>query len=470
MTDQLSTISRDSILPLLERYAVLLYHRTSESNSVNEAREVFLTHKGRSIESVPPTLEALYQHAKRSVYQAGLILIQCLLLQPGLPSPDLVMSSDSESEYQEEQLSLTELSKWKVPDLKDWLEKRKLNKSGLKDTLVKRVYRAMSNGDSDCSEEESVPVISIDLVSHPWKPLDCADIPEISTKDVDSYFMYHKNPTTRESTNFERQMKKANRLCNEGFIRNIEYNPIIQGSEHNYFRSKCIPSMKQIVQIGDTGKTAKYYSLHISTIKVTGLIVSAFCNCKAGGAGLCAHVDAVKSLQYGRKNEAIAIRDYTRSHLKTCDDVRIESCGLLVNPTFLYLGANIDGLVVCSKCGTGIVEVKCPYGSDVNDKTWRNMLPIECGKDKIFFYTERDSKLYLDENHNYMYQVQGQLALYELDWAHFVVWTKKGIHAQSIYFSQTIWDEMLPKLKNFYVSGIVPELFTGRVRRGKSLY
>ncbi|CAC5391196.1 unnamed protein product [Mytilus coruscus] len=89
MTDQPSTISRDSILPLLERYVVLLYHRTIESNSVNEAREVFFAHKGRSIESVPPTREAFYQHAKRSVYQAGLILIQCLLLQPVLPSPDL---------------------------------------------------------------------------------------------------------------------------------------------------------------------------------------------------------------------------------------------------------------------------------------------------------------------------------------------------------------------------------------------
>ncbi|CAC5390472.1 unnamed protein product [Mytilus coruscus] len=40
MTDQPSTICRDSILPLLERYVVLLYHRTSESNSVNEARKV----------------------------------------------------------------------------------------------------------------------------------------------------------------------------------------------------------------------------------------------------------------------------------------------------------------------------------------------------------------------------------------------------------------------------------------------
>jgi len=574
------------------------------------------------------------------------------------------MSSDSEC--LEEQLSLEDLSKWKVTDLKEWLEERNLKKSGLKDVLVKRVYRAMANVESDFSDEEIKDVVPIHLVSHPWKPLEFTDIPDISTKDVDSYFMYHKNPMTGDTVNFERQMKKAKRLCNEGFVRDIEYNPIDQGSEQSYFKCKCMPSMRQTVQIGNTGKTAPYYSLHICTMNKNGLIIQAYCNCKAGEAGLCAHVgallytlvktkdactsnecqwdkpkplqrkpspkrvcdirfvktekeqkaeklkpypgvykagmckdegnlflndildglkdiypecclyqtlrpehanidsflklfqnnfsyidaidissqkcvdtftsfvdnllvsakvsenlekatrgqhfnlnwkkarnviitasnmgavvkrkkiepdnlvkklcgyttipDTVKSLQYGRKHEPVAIADYARSHLKTCDEVRIESCGLLVNPSYPFLGASIDGLVVCSKCGTGIVEVKCPYGSDPSETAWRNLLPTECSKDKEFFCREKDGKLSLDPKHNYMYQVQGQLALYELDWADFVVWTKKGMSVQIIHFSKMTWDDMLPKLKHFYVKGIVPELYTRRVSRGKSLY
>ena len=89
MTDQPTTISRESVLPLLERFVVLMYDRTSEASGVNEARKVLFAHKGRKIDSIPPTQEALYQHAKRATYQAGLIWIRCRSLNPVLPSPDL---------------------------------------------------------------------------------------------------------------------------------------------------------------------------------------------------------------------------------------------------------------------------------------------------------------------------------------------------------------------------------------------
>jgi len=66
----------------------------------------------------------------------------------------------------------------------------------------------------------------------------------------------------------------------------IEYNPIDQGSKHSYFKCKCMLSMRQTVQIENTGKTAPYYSLHICTMHKNGLIIQAYCNCKAGEAGL----------------------------------------------------------------------------------------------------------------------------------------------------------------------------------------
>ena len=94
------------------------------------------------------------------------------------------MSSDSGEECQEGQLSLNDLSSWKVTKLKEWLEKRQLKKSGLKDVLVKRVYRAMTNGDSDFSDKEieDIKNFPIHLVSNPWKPLDFTDICDISKK------------------------------------------------------------------------------------------------------------------------------------------------------------------------------------------------------------------------------------------------------------------------------------------------
>ncbi|XP_050401013.1 uncharacterized protein LOC126817885, partial [Patella vulgata] len=47
---------------------------------------------------------------------------------------------------------------------------------------------------------------------------------------------------------------------------------------------------------------------------------------------------------------------------------------------------------------------------------------------------------YTDESHNYMFQVQGQMAVYELSLVDFVVYTKKDINVERIRFSPSTWD------------------------------
>lgn len=51
--------------------------------------------------------------------------------------------------------------------------------------------------------------------------------------------------------------------------------------------------MRQNVMIGNHGKTAEFYSLHICVQKTSGYILQAACNCKADAAGLCAHIGAL---------------------------------------------------------------------------------------------------------------------------------------------------------------------------------
>ena len=63
----------DSVTSVLERYVVLLYDRTSDQSSVNEARKQLFTQKSRSLENLPPTQAALVQHIKRASYQANQI-------------------------------------------------------------------------------------------------------------------------------------------------------------------------------------------------------------------------------------------------------------------------------------------------------------------------------------------------------------------------------------------------------------
>ncbi len=43
----------DEVMQLLERFTVLLYDHTSESNSVNEVRKHLFTAKGRTLQNIP---------------------------------------------------------------------------------------------------------------------------------------------------------------------------------------------------------------------------------------------------------------------------------------------------------------------------------------------------------------------------------------------------------------------------------
>lgn len=126
----------------------------------------------------------------------------------------LDMSSNSEIEN-ETNPSLDELKTWKVAELKEWLTKGEMKKSGNKDILTNKIYRGMKDcldSDESCdngSEAKCSECLPIHLVIGNWKTIENDNIPDMTIKDVDAYFLYHKNPATGGFTNFVRQMKKA---------------------------------------------------------------------------------------------------------------------------------------------------------------------------------------------------------------------------------------------------------------------
>ena len=61
----------DEVVSILERYVTIMYDRTSTCMKVNDARKDPFTRKGRDVEAIHPTSDALRQHAKRSSYLAG---------------------------------------------------------------------------------------------------------------------------------------------------------------------------------------------------------------------------------------------------------------------------------------------------------------------------------------------------------------------------------------------------------------
>ena len=142
--------------------------------------------------------------------------------------------------------------------------------------------------------------------------------------------------------------------------------------------------------------------------------------------------------------------------------------GLKVSKDHPYPGASVDGLVRCTTCGDGLVEIKCPYGTATH--TYRNLTPVACAAQPGFCCYIQDGRLCLKTSHSYHYQIQGQMAVCNVDWVDFVIWTKKDISVQRVVRDRNFWDGMLPKLQEFYVRGITAEMYTQRVKRGKLLY
>ena len=65
-----------------------------------------------------------------------------------------------------------------------------------------------------------------------------------------------------------------------------------------------------------------------------------------------------------------------------------------------FLAATPDGVVSCSCCGEGLLEIKCPF-------KYRNSQPASI-EDESFYLHKVGSEVTLDKKHDYYYQVQGQ--------------------------------------------------------------
>jgi putative phage-type endonuclease len=165
-----------------------------------------------------------------------------------------------------------------------------------------------------------------------------------------------------------------------------------------------------------------------------------------------------KYVKWGIDHEPAARRSYCRLYPL----YMVSQSGLIVNPTFPHLGCSPDGIVTLENGESGLLEIKCP----ASDK-WRTHSPAECGLDSDFCCSlDENQNLKLKINHNYYFQVQGQMAICNKKWCDFVIWTlKPPLSVERIYFDESFWLKCLSKLNSFYVKSMLPELFTQRLLR-----
>ena len=124
-----------------------------------------------------------------------------------------------------------------------------------------------------------------------------------------------------------------------------------------------------------------------------------------------------------------------------------------MNPDYPHLGASPNGLVECSCCGEGLLEIKCPF-------SFREYDPRSI--DKRTFYLQRTADgPRLDRSHNYYFQIQGQLAICNRPYCDFVCWTPCGMHVERISRDETFFGNMKLKLDTFFLKAILPKILLG---------
>ena len=160
-------------------------------------------------------------------------------------------------------------------------------------------------------------------------------------------------------------------------------------------------------------------------------------------------VFAGKACQYGCQHEDGARKLYEEIMTTDHHSFELRKVGLCVSRVLPFLGASPDGLVQCTCCGHGTLEIKCPYSC-------RNMKFEEKALDPSFCLDKET--LILKKEHPYFYQVQLQMLLTNTKYCDFVLWRQDSILRQRLFFEETFLKPILDHVELFVQKCILPEL------------
>ena len=158
--------------------------------------------------------------------------------------------------------------------------------------------------------------------------------------------------------------------------------------------------------------------------------------------------------EYGCKHENNARKEYEYAMKQQHQSFSVKESGLILDPMYPFVGASPDGIITCTCCGTGVLEIKCPYSCKN-----KGLKEVSEEKSCFFLRVTETGHLELKDNHQYFYQVQLQMKLCNTSYCDFVVWSKnQGILVQRLFPDAEFIERALKQVENFIKCGILPEL------------
>ena len=164
-------------------------------------------------------------------------------------------------------------------------------------------------------------------------------------------------------------------------------------------------------------------------------------------------VPATAAMKHGCSMEIHAKQCYLSLMKPNHRKLKSEEQGLIVMRGKPFIAASPDLKVSCECCGEGLVEIKCPYSI-------KESIP---SADNLTYLQIVDGTTILKRNSDYFYQVQGQMAVTELGYTDFFVFTIHGHFTERIKFDRDFWTSMFLKLEWFWVNCLAPEILTRKI-------
>lgn len=161
-----------------------------------------------------------------------------------------------------------------------------------------------------------------------------------------------------------------------------------------------------------------------------------------------------KATQWGCQHEATALDKYKSLHSYSHQNFALKSSGLVLNPDWPHLGASPDGVVECSCCGRGVVEIKCPFCNNAED--------VENIASSGNCLVNTDGTLHLNKSHAYYYQVQTQMFICSVKYCDFCICTfpdtGPSIRIERVHPDKDFWKNCTEKSTLFFKVCVLPEL------------
>lgn len=148
-----------------------------------------------------------------------------------------------------------------------------------------------------------------------------------------------------------------------------------------------------------------------------------------------------KAMKRGLELEPVAAAQYTE-----VTGNQVHMCGFVVNPNAPHLGTSPDRKVLQNgdDKSYGLLEIKCP---EQYSYTGCQYLQKHSG-----------DTYSLKRNHEYFYQITGQMGITGMLWCDFFVKCDNDYHLERIHFDAEMWGEIKTKLDWFFFEYFLPGL------------